>query len=896
MAKKIAHCIPHTHWDPFWYFTPQDSMVTFCYNMKEMIRAFEAQQIEYFFLDGQTVAIDEYLELHPEDIEKVKELVSSKNLVIGPFNSQLDCFISSGESIINNLRLGIRNADVLGGSSKIAYLADPFGHNYDFPKIFNQMGIYDFIITRGVGDEYGLGIDFYFKSNDGSQVLTHTMLAGYGYGAYAFKEGTLFSKDALDYNNIDVQLLIDRLLSKTVLKNEFVFPLGFDQNPIMLGIKEKIEAYNNKFKDYEFKLTTWEDYLNRVQLVGKDLKTHDGELMSAQYHRIHKSGMNSARADIKTIQDTAERILTFESQPMMAMLDAIGIPYDQAIIDKAWYTLVNTQTHASATHIDDTNANMKNYAKEALSIAIAAKVYLMRLMAVSIKSKDGDMPLVIFNTLPYKRDQILSLKIITKTEYFELIHHDEKLDYTIVESHKEYAGVVKKDVSQMNEDKYFYRTEILIKIPNFRGISYKTIFVKELSEPVTKNLVDRDTNTKIENDRYCIKVVSDGIHIIDKRLNKVFKRSIFIEDSGDEGDNYDYSYPDSGKDWILHHHFEDAVCNAYNSDLYSELNISGAFLIPKDLSEREEKKKTSILKYKLRLVIRANSSIIEMKANFNNQAENHRVRLVVSSELSNSHSYAGTQFGYIKRETNPKELQTWRDDNWFEEPSTTNPLLNHVSAVGDDYVVSVFTKSVKEYDFIGEDYSYIAMTIYRSCGHVGLPDLNRRPGRPSGLANKIFETPDSQMIGDIRFEIGIGYYNDYDGNTIMKEYTNYATSLIYYQQQNFDKTVFPISYFPINPWQSFIPEEYSFVELEETDACFGTMIKAIKKNGYILRIFNSEYHDVRSGQLTIGCVYEALNIVNLLEEAEIETSENQGILKKGELRNILIKTKLKDRM
>jgi alpha-mannosidase len=202
---RVAHCIPHTHWDPFWYFTAQDSMVVFAYNMKEMIRAFESGEISYFFLDGQTVAIDEYLEIHPEDREIVKKLISEKKLVIGPFNSQLDCFITCGESVINNLRIGIDNGDALGGSGKIAYLADPFGQTIDFPKIFQQMGINEFVFTRGVNDEYGLDIDFIFRSNDGSEVMAHTLLSGYGYGAYAFKDGTLFSNAAKDYNQIDVQ-------------------------------------------------------------------------------------------------------------------------------------------------------------------------------------------------------------------------------------------------------------------------------------------------------------------------------------------------------------------------------------------------------------------------------------------------------------------------------------------------------------------------------------------------------------------------------------------------------------------------------------------------------------------------------------------------------------------
>ena len=65
----------------------------------------------------------------------------------------------------------------------------------------------------------------------------------------------------------------------------------------------------------------------------------------------------------------------------------------------------------------------------------------------------------------------------------------------------------------------------------------------------------------------------------------------------------------------------------------------------------------------------------------------------------------------------------------------------------------MFTRGVKEYQFTGEGCSDISLTIFRSAGYVGLPDLNRRPGRPSGLSNKLFESPDHQMLGDNEFEI-----------------------------------------------------------------------------------------------------------------------------------------------
>ena len=91
--KKTAHCIHHTHWDLIWYFTAQDATVQLCYNMKEMLEGFRSGRITDFFFDGQSAPMDEYRKLHPEDEAYIRTLVTEKKLVIGPFHSQLACFI-----------------------------------------------------------------------------------------------------------------------------------------------------------------------------------------------------------------------------------------------------------------------------------------------------------------------------------------------------------------------------------------------------------------------------------------------------------------------------------------------------------------------------------------------------------------------------------------------------------------------------------------------------------------------------------------------------------------------------------------------------------------------------------------------------------------------------------
>jgi mannosylglycerate hydrolase len=894
--QLIAHCIHHTHWDPYWWFTPQESNVVFCYNMREMLRAFEAGEIEDFFLDGQTTATYEYLQQHPEDTRKVSKWVKNGKLAIGPFVSQLDTYLSSAESVINNLRLGIKYAKSLGKANRVAYLADPFGYSTDMPKIFNQCGIREFVFTRGWADIYGPGIEFYFRSNDGSEVLCHVLLSGYGYGANAFRNKTLFTDQAEDYNKIDVARLIDRLVERSTLENEFVFPLGFDNHPIMRDIPEKLAYYNETQSRIQFKYTNWPDFFERVRKHGRNIKTFEGEILSPQFHRIHINGMNSARSDIKTLIDRVDRRLVYELQPMMTLLDAVGIPYDQGIIDQAWYHLVNCQTHGSATHGDITNEWVKDNASYASNIARGAVHYLSRLISVSVK-QDGDpgMPLVVFNTLPWKRELIQKMSIVTSTPGFSLELEGKKTSYDVIEQVKHYFGVVRKDPAQMNEDKWFYRTEILCNLGDFDGISYKTFSVVEKGESQGK-VLRPSGDTAIENEHLSINCGPEGITISDKGSGQTVHQALYFEDGGDEGDSYDYDYPAPEDEWLVIREITQRdLKSALRSDLYSELRFEGEMEVPSSLEKRKQKLADAKLQFSLTVSLTGNSSVLRVAGEVVNTTENHRLRIGLRTEKQNEFSYAGTQYSVIKRACLPEEMAFWKERNYFEEPSATRPLLNHVSAVDDKGVITIFTRSLKEYEFIGDGFSDLMLTVLRAMGYVGLPDLHRRPGRPSGMPERLLPASTHQLMGKtIEFDFGIGFSPELDANFLFREYAEFAVDPLYGQNQTIDPTFYPISYFPINPWPKPLTRQYSFASLQEPGVSFGTFIKSDGSPDYILRLFNAESSPSEPGQLILGEDLSVTAKTDLMEETRSEQDELAAELKAGELLNVVIKQNRKE--
>ncbi|WP_231979512.1 glycoside hydrolase family 38 N-terminal domain-containing protein [Tessaracoccus coleopterorum] len=142
--------VPHTHWDREWY-EPHDVFRARLVSMLDsLLTMLEGEPAYRFTLDGQSAAIDDYLEIRPEETARVRAAVARGQLALGPFQILLDEFCCDGETIVRNLEHGIASARRLGGEMRVGYLPDMFGHAAQTPQILRGFGIADASLWRGV--------------------------------------------------------------------------------------------------------------------------------------------------------------------------------------------------------------------------------------------------------------------------------------------------------------------------------------------------------------------------------------------------------------------------------------------------------------------------------------------------------------------------------------------------------------------------------------------------------------------------------------------------------------------------------------------------------------------------------------------------------------------------
>ena len=133
---KKVYIVSHSHWDREWYRPYGYFRSKLVYVLDKVLSLLERDDdYRHFLLDGQAIPLEDYLEIKPENRERLADLIASGRLSAGPWYIQPDEFAPDGESFIRNLMLGIQITRQFGEPMRVGYLPDSFGHSGQMPHI-----------------------------------------------------------------------------------------------------------------------------------------------------------------------------------------------------------------------------------------------------------------------------------------------------------------------------------------------------------------------------------------------------------------------------------------------------------------------------------------------------------------------------------------------------------------------------------------------------------------------------------------------------------------------------------------------------------------------------------------------------------------------------------------
>ncbi len=885
MKRKI-HVIPHSHWDREWYFTTSRSKVYLMKDLGDVLNTLENDpEFKYFMVDAQGSLLDDYIKWRPQDKERISKLVNDGRLVIGPWYTQTDQLVISGESIVRNMYYGMKRCESFGKYMNVGYVPDSFGQSGNMPQIYRQFGIEDTLFWRGVSDDMVKHTDYNWRGDDGSVVFTTQIPFGYYIGGNIPEEPEeneeFWQKECLE-----------KAGGRSATRHIY-FPNGFDQAPVRTNLPQLVKERNEKDPENEYVISCIEDYIKDVKSENPELEEVQGELVIAKHMRIHKS-IFSSRSDLKVMNTQIQNYVTNVMEPLLTISYNLGNEYPHEAVAEIWKLLFENAAHDSIGSCISDTANEDVYVryKQARDIAVNLVELHSRLIATNVKN-DADMTFTAINTLPQKRKDTVIVKTYVSGGKFAII--DEKgndVDYTIIKSRDLTDYVLSQTIMLDPSRKFYVPDQVLEVTMAIKANDVPALGYVQYSIDTQKDSHKETADKKVlENKYYTIEVEENGsLTIVDKANNVTYKNQGILVENGDDGDSFNYSPP--RKDMEVFSNESKCTVKISGSDIYDQAEIHFDMVVPADLDERAEGKVSVTMLVDMTVALRKDSKVIDFNVKVDNKGLSHRLCVLFDSQIVSAFNYADQQFGLIKRpnyyekemklymesmnnKTEKKagiqELANWANDQstWQEPPISIEPTQSYVSLTDGKTGIAVIPQGVREYEVL--DDSKIRLTLFRTYGFMGKENLIYRPGRASG--ERIIETPAAQLLKEMEFNFGFTSYagdiNDSDIDTLAKQYN---TNLEVYTYAEFLNGRLIFSQREIEGQNAKI---HSLFETEG-NLVVSAVKKAEEDDGYIIRLYNGKDHKDLDDKIKFNFDIKEAYYTNLKEEKteEIKVENN----------------------
>jgi mannosylglycerate hydrolase len=842
------HVISHTHWDREWHQTYQQYRVKLIRFMDELLELLETTPAyTSFLLDGQTIVLEDYLEIKPKNRERIGQLVKEGHLVIGPWYIQPDEFTPSGESLIRNLLIGQQIGNEFGPSMQIGYLPDSFGQAAQLPQVLSGFGMNYAIFWRGITNEETEKSDFWWVGPDGSKVLATHLPLGYG-------NGRMLSTDL--EQNVKIIEENHKELSDMATTSNLLLMSGFDQRSANKDLPEIIDELNKHFEDHEsefhVKLSRLQDYLEAVASEAENLENLSGEFRKGKNMRVHVS-IASTRLDLKKKNFEVQNLYEKYLEPISSLSFLVGDPYDNDIINKGWKYMMQNHAHDSICNVctDATHQEMDMRYEFAKQISDSVQKTALEKLMSNINFQDKGAPLVVINTLGQKRKNLAEATLhLTSKEFMIVDGNGNEVPYQIVETIEENLNDKQIEIGVKNDDQFVFTTKIKF-LAEVEGFGFSTYYVKETA-PVSNTFADVYQNGIFENEFMSVSIEGNGsLTLKEKKTGTIFAGLNVFEEGGNAGDEYDFSPP--REDMVIT--TSDAtpeITVVHNGPIFATLKIvyQLEFPVDTDVSGRSEERKSSLIE--TFVTVNRYENRVDIHTVIDNTVKNHRIRALFDTGIKTKTHVADQQFGTIRRDNYLEQVEYWEQENWEERYYPIYPQQKFVDVSDKEKGISILNKGLPQYEILHGEDPTIAVTLLAGTDYMGKQDLVDRPGRRSGLH---VETPDSLLLGSHEMDYSIVPHpgNEIEASIGLKS-SEFTTPFM---------TV-PVAEKSVN---GALSDNCTFIRLLGD----GMNISAVKKSeddhSLLLRIFNTTNQTIDSEKVEINQdLFHSIKLVNLNEK------------------------------
>ena len=714
-SSTLVAAYYHTHWDREWYLPFRAYQVRLAEVVDEILERLETNVLPCFMLDGQTVVLDDYLELRPENRQRLRNLIESGRLSIGPWLVMPDEFLVSGESLIRNLALGIRESQAWGCFRFTGYLPDTFGHSADIPTLLRQVGIDSAVIWRGVNPRKSL---FQWRNQAGYYV--HTLHLTDGYFQMMLHDWTATA----DQQQTALASLAQKLQTPNLTNLPILLPIGGDHlAPVtQLGHRQLLNQYPQLLETTPERY--FQDLMERDQLPSNGkLETVEGELTDNSDSFL-LPGVYSARMYLKQANRQLEHRLIHQVEPLLAILQSLSLTeagkYPVHELALAWKTLIFNHPHDSICGCSVDAVHRENEVRfdqvSQLTEAISDRAW-----AVMSQHLAGPEEWLILNTgaTPYTG------VVPAFEDYTEPMAQNGQSSHLYQIESKQ---VCLQDEYRHNSHRIplshltTNRTKGWIWVEAVPALGYQIVPKQEASAKQNYAPV-KVAQHLLENSRLTIQIQADGtLQITDQQTHKTYSGLLQFQAMADQGDSYNSApVPDSAPHAV----------RFIGSQVVLNGPLVGSVRVTHEIPSLDLTLQTEIRLF-------AESERVEFTTEFTSHKPNYKLQVGFLTDQPVSTVTAESHLSVVKRCYDPdfRLIDHMPAQKMKELKPNTGPIQRFFSANGQSWI----TEGLAEYEVDGPT---VWITLLRAFSHLSKADTGVRGAQ----AGPPFETPEGQCQG-----------------------------------------------------------------------------------------------------------------------------------------------------
>jgi len=773
-----VHVVSHTHWDREWYLTREQFRLRLVQLIDGVLDLMDADpRFQAFHLDGQTIVLDDYLEVRPEQAERLRRRITERRILVGPWYVMPDEFLVSGEALVRNLVLGHRQAARYGSAMPVGYLPDPFGHVAQMPQILAHFGIQSAVLWRGFG---GARSEYWWEAPDGTRALMlHLPPEGYANAARL----PLAPPEQMRERSA---ALIAREGERSAV-GQVLLMAGVDHvepHPALTHLVARMAEEPG----VRARLSTLPSYVDAVRAAlkargaGNGLETVRGELRGGEEYAFLLPGVLSTRVYLKQANARVQGELERWAEPVSAMAWLAGTLYPLGLLAYTWKTLLQNQPHDSicGTSIDTVHA--ENEVRFACARQAAEGITERALSALGREVESpaaGALRLIAVNTAAEPFTGVLEGVLELP---FESVEPGRSVDPALLERPLAFVGRSVGVAAVTDADgrpvafqildteealahlTSRYETPWPVRVRRLRLALWAnevpacgyTVYDVHLSEAAASPFVPRPAapvaggERWLENPILRLDVADDGTLVVrDKRTGLVYRRCGELEDTGDVGDEYTHCPPAADVRVTSSHARPVAVrllaAGPLRATLAVELDLP---LPPEALSGGEGRSpERTGMPVSVRVSLEAGAGRVSWSASVDNQVRDHRLRVLFAvGAAAVATARSDSAFAVVQRPAR----RPVPDHVRLEVPSSTGPMHSLVDAGDASCGATVMVDGLAEYEVVQGDGPRLAVTLLRSVGALSRAGLATRP---AGHAGPALATPGAQCAGRHEFRL-----------------------------------------------------------------------------------------------------------------------------------------------